>query len=543
MRLLTALLTLTAAIGPARAAEPAGDAPPVVRIDSGRIRGAALADPAGVRVFRGIPYAAPPVGELRWRPPRAVRPWQGVRDCTEFAPICPQPKKKILREITGPRSEDCLSLNIWTAGRAGDKRPVMVWIHGGGFTTGAGSLPHYDGRQFAASGAVLVTINYRLGPFGFMAHPALSAESATETSGNYGLMDQVAALEWVKRNIAAFGGDPGNVTIFGESAGSVSVGCLLVCPAAEGLFHRAILQSGAPIGLRTPLRGGKAGKSAEEAGVDLARRLGIDRPAGDDADTAAALRAVEPGELLEAAGPRVGLFGKGDKYWPCVDGHVLPGEPADLLAAGRHHDVPVMIGTNADEGTLFLRQLPIRRRRGYELLVRRIWPASGEAILDMFPAEKDEDVPRRLAEVVTVAIFVAPTRRTARWLAEQDSPVWLYHFTRVSPGARRRGLGATHGIEIFYVFKTLRPFGNEKADRDLAETMHRSWLRFARTGDPNGEGLPRWPAYQAGTDVHLEFGDELRTGRDLWKEACDLFDRTRGHTGPSARSGRRGRRP
>ena len=505
---------------PARAGDDA-----VVRIESGRIREAPVATESQVRVFRGVPFARPPVGKLRWKPPLPAERWLGVRDCTEFGPSCPQPSARIIPEIQGDRSEDCLYLNVWTAGKAGDKRPVMVWIHGGGFSIGGGAQRTYDGRQFAESGAVLVTFNYRLGPFGFMAHPALSAESAKGASGNYGLMDQIAALKWVRRNIAAFGGNPRNVTIFGESAGGVSVGCLLASPLAKGLFHRAIMQSGVAE-IDTPLRGG-AGRepSAESVGVKIAGQLGVDDPASDSARTAAALRGKSADELLAAADPRVGLFGKGQKLWPVIDGYVLPQPTAEVFAAGRHNDVPVMLGSNADEGTLFLRQLPVQRSAGYGLVARLLFGQDAKRVLAMFPAESDDQVKPALARLITASAFVAPTRRTARRLGSQKSPVWLYHFTRVSPGARQRQIGATHGIDIFYVFKTLPP-GNwtDEADVAVSDAMHATWLRFATSGDPNGPGLPDWPAYTADADAHMEFGDKLTTGRHLWRRECDLFD-------------------
>ncbi len=495
-----------------------------IEVESGQIRGKVDSVERRVRAYLGIPFAQPPVGKLRWRPPQPVEPWDGVRDCTKFGPSCPQPPGTIIPDVRGAKSEDCMYLNVWTAANAGDKRPVMVWIHGGGFTIGSGAQSIFNGRHFAASGAVLVTLNYRLGPFGFLAHPALSAESRHGVSGNYGMLDQIAALRWVQRNIAAFGGDPKNVTIFGESAGAVSVGCLLASPLAKGLFQRAIMESG--VAAATQVLRGRAGPrpSAEAAGVEIAKRLGIDKPASGSPETAAALRAKSPEELLAAARPRVGLFGKGQQFWPCVDGYALPEPPADRVAAGKHNDVPVILGTNADEGTLFLRQLPVRRAIGYRFLLRRLFQQDAPRVWALFPAATDAEVRPMLTKVVTVSVFVSGARRMARLLASQQSPVWLYHFTRVSPGAKRTRMGATHGAEVFYVFKTLRGFGTDRTDAALSQAMHAAWLRFGQTGDPNGGGLPQWPAYTGENDTHLEFGDTIRTGRGLWREACDLFD-------------------
>lgn len=495
----------------------------VVKTASGSVRGE-QDPPSGITVFRGIPFAKPPVGSLRWQAPQAADPWKEVRDCTAFGASCVQPTGGIVLGVRGAQSEDCLYLNIWTklgGEDGGEKRPVMVWIHGGGFSIGSGSQSYYDGRGFAAAGAVVVTINYRLGPFGFMAHPALSKESPQGVSGNYGMLDQIAALKWVRTNIAAFGGDPDNITIFGESAGAVSVGCLLASPLAEGLFHRAILQSGSAA--MTQTLGGDVETSAEGAGIQVARQLGIASPDSDSTETAASLRKVPAGDLLKASNPRVGLFGKGKQFWPCIDGYVLKQSPIEAVAAGLHHDVPVMLGTNADEGTLFLRQIPIKRPLGYRLFLRTWFRSGSDRVRDLFPADSTAEVRPQLGKLISAATFVAPVRRLARALEAQTSPVWLYHFTRVSPAAEKGG-GATHGAEIFYVFKTLPSVMGETRDEEVSETMHAAWLRFATTGNPNGEDLPEWPAYTAEGDGHLEFGDEIKLGQYLWRDACDLFD-------------------
>jgi para-nitrobenzyl esterase len=522
--LATALCTLLALAAPA-AAEP------TARLESGVVHGK-LAGPEGeVAVFLGVPFARPPVGPRRWLPPEPVEAWTGQRDCTQPGASCPQPKSPI-QPLEGPVSEDCLYLNVWCPAQRGQSlRPVMVWIHGGGFTNGSGAKPLYDGVRMAREGVVLVTINYRLGPFGFLAHPALSRESAQGVSGNYGLLDQIAALRWVKQNIAALGGDPNCVTIFGESAGAVSVGCLLVSPLAKGLFHRAILESGTADSIRASLRSDSAGEaSMEQTGRGVAKQLGI---AGDGAEAAAALREKSADELLAAANPRVGLFGKGTKFWPCVDGHVLPDRPRTLMQTGKAHDVPVMIGTNADEGTLFSKyQLPIKRPLGYQFVLQLAFGADAPLVSRMFPAPGADDVPQQVDRVLTLSCFTASARRTARWLAEtRKSPVYLYYFSRVSPALAAKGMGATHGAEIFYIFGTA-PSRMEFTPQDaaLSQTMRSAWIRFARSGDPNGNGLPAWPTYQAAKDEHLEFGDEIRTGSGLWRDACDLFDRI----GPSA---------
>ena len=496
----------------------------VVEIDSGWIEGEADVRYPGVRVYLGIPYAAPPVGDRRWRPPEPVQPWSGIRPCTAFGPSCPQPPS-ILRPVPGPYDEDCLYLNVWTpADQSTDRLPVMVWIHGGGFTIGSANQDLYHGAALAAEGVVVVTINYRLGPFGFLAHPRLSAESPEGISGNYGLLDQVAALQWVQRNITAFGGDPGNVTIFGESAGSVSVACLLVSPLSKGLFHRAILQSGTADGVRTPCTA-EQGDSMEDVGLAVAERLGLGADAG-----AAALRAVAPDDLLAAADAKVGLFGKGTKFWPCVDGHVLPAPPGELFAAGAFHDVPIMIGSNADEGSIFQKkQLRIQRPRGYRFLLRRAFGDRGDEVEAMFPIGPDEDVAEQVNRVVTISCFTAPTRRLARQLANgRTHSTYRYYFTRACPAAVAKGVGAAHGVEIPYVFGTgMRGLGFVAEDDRLSQMMRRTWVRFAATGDPNGGDLPAWPVYAADDETCMVFGDTVQAGPDVDAEACDLFDEIR----------------
>ena len=497
----------------------------LLTIDAGKIRGVTETAGSPVRVFRGIPYARPPVGDLRWKPPLPALPWNGVKECSTFGPSCPQPLQKIIRGITGPQSEDCLTLNVWTAANAGEKKPVMVWIHGGGFTIGSGSQGTYDGLHFAADGAVLVTINYRLGPFGFMAHPALSAESPSHVSGNYGLLDQIEALRWVQRNIAAFGGDPANVTIFGESAGSVAVGCLVASPLARGLFQRAIMESGIPANLPR-LRGGEeSDSSAESTGIGIAREAGIAGPDGATGATAAELRGIPPEKLLSSSHPRVGLFGAGRRMGPSVDGYVIPRPPLEMFASGEQNNVPVILGSNADEGTLFIQQIPITRQAGYRSAARRLFGEFADRVIAMFPIRSAEDVKPQIARLVTVAAFVAPARRAARALSRHESHVWLYHFTRVPPVLRENNMGATHGVEIFYVFKTIPlGVGAEDADIRLADNMHGAWLRFAETGNPNGKGFPEWPAYSASNDAYFEFGERPGRGGNLLGRECDLFD-------------------
>jgi len=505
-------LLVAVLLAPGLAADP-------VRVGSGRVSGVASGD---VRVYKGIPFAAAPVGKLRWRPPQPVVTWEGIRRCTAFAPSCPQPRQIVGRDV-GERSEDCLYLNVWTPAEAADGRlPVMVWIHGGGHTTGSGSLSYYDGESLARQGVVVVTINYRLGPLGYLAHPLLSKESGRGVSGNYGMLDQIAALRWVQRNIAAFGGDPGRVTIFGESAGAVSVCRLMISPLAKGLFHRAIAQSGGAHGRNRHLRQTWYGmEPMEKVGERLATALGCDQAD----DPLAALRAASAEQLLEASRPSQGLFGKGIKFGPVIDGWAIPDDPTDLWAAGKQHSVPFMAGSNADEGSVFLKQLPIRHILGYKLTVRMMFREHADRVLALFPAQTDQDVRPAMNRMVTMSAFAAPMRSLARSMAKVDAPGYLYHFTRVAPGTAVKPYGAFHGLEIGYVFGTLKPaLGPTPRDWELSKAMSACWARFAKTGDPNGEGIPAWPVYQAATDQHLEFGDAVEVKAGLHKSACDLFD-------------------
>ena len=379
-----------------------------VAVDGGAVSGELSLD-GRVAIWRGIPYAAAPVGELRWRPPQPVEPWEGARECAQFGPACPQPPSPTaITRGPGVQSEDCLYLNIHAPhGGPEGPFPVMVWIHGGGCTIGAGSLDVYDGEMLARQGAVVVTINYRLGPLGFLAHPLLSAESPDGVSGNYGMLDQIAALQWVQRNIAGFGGDPGCVTIFGESAGGASVARLLVSPLAEGLFHRAIAQSGAARGHNRHLRGEREGlPPMERVGEEVFAALGCDRAD----DPLAAARAVSPAELIAAAHPQVGLLGPGTKYGWVVDGWALPENPELLLAGGRMHRVPVMAGSNADDGSMFADRAPIRTPAGYRFALRRLAGDRADELLALFPVQTAEEIPGAVARLLTVSSFVAPAR-------------------------------------------------------------------------------------------------------------------------------------
>jgi para-nitrobenzyl esterase len=493
-------------------------------LKDGPIRGQKI--DASLIVFRGIPYAAPPVGPLRWKPPQPFEPWKEPRDATRFGNACHQPANDLLgpsARVAEPKSEDCLYLNIWTAAtRRDEKRPVMVWIHGGGFTTGAGSMAMYDGGTLARAGVVLVTINYRLGPFGFFAHPSLSRESPRGVSGNYGLLDQIQALTWVRDNIERFGGDPGKVTIFGESAGSAAVCRLMVSPLSQGLFHRAIAQSGGAHGRNPYLRQSVGNiESAESMGERLARKLGCDA-AEDPLD---ALRKISAGDLLDTAAPAVGLYSQGDKYRPVVDGWVLPDDPGRLFNAGKAHHIPLIIGSNADEGTIFVRQIPIKGILGYRLFLRSVAGDRAGNVERLFPVASEAEIQGSLNKLTTAFAFAAPARAIARALDRQDTPAYLYHFTKVPPSQLLKPYGAFHSLEIAYVFGNFRgALTAGPADKKLSDAMRAYWIQFAETGNPNHPALPRWPQYAASSDAYLELGEALEIKTGLYREACDIYD-------------------
>jgi para-nitrobenzyl esterase len=489
-----------------------GEIPAEVRIDSGLLKGTTGTSPE-VRLFAGIPFAAPPTGENRWKAPQPVASWDGVRDATTLAPRCMQGGGGPPREGAPPpppTSEDCLYLNVWTtAESANAKRPVMVWVYGGGFTGGAGSEPRYNGENLAKKGAVVVTLNYRLGGFGFYANPDLSRESGRNASGNYGLMDALAALEWVQRNIEVFGGDPDNVTAFGESAGGILITALLASPRAEGLIDRVIAQSGAwtsppgGTGLANTLA------RAEETGAAAAKELG--------AASLADLRAKPAEDILR------GLRSAGI----VVDGYVLPEDPARVFAAGRQLEVDVLAGSNKDEGTFFQFGGPQTAERFTGTANRRFGTHATE-FLGIYPAGSDEEANQSYLASFSDE-FAWQMRVLARSQAELGANAFLYYFTRVPPSPPGRpSRGATHVAEVAYMFNNLAdgtPWTD--VDRTLAETMSTYWVNFARSGNPNGRGLPEWPAYSAdGAGRALVLGDrvEVEAATTPPQKNLDFFD-------------------
>lgn len=487
-----------------------------VRVEQGLLSGTTGKNP-DTRVYRGVPFAAPPVGELRWKPPQPPASWKGVREAKEFGNACwqtPYPAAYAIYQAPLPgMSEDCLYLNIWTTAKSEkDRLPVMVWVHGGGFTRGAGSLASYDGEILARKGAVIVTINYRLSVFGFYAHPALTAESEHHASGNYGLMDQVAALQWVKKNISAFGGDPGRVTIFGESAGSWSVNVLTATPLAKGLFQRAIGESGAQF---SPM---KSLADAEKAGEAVATALGAGATQGTPQEILKALRAKSAEDVLRAGDTPVAN--------PDVDGWLLPQDIATIFAQGKQNDVPVIVGFNADEGTTLAPQGAALTAPVFIAGVRQRYKGLGDQFLKVYPASTDADAVSSFYSAYRDQTFGWEMRTWARAATKTGHhPAYLYYFSHRPPGPQSARLRAFHACEIQYVFGNFTmPFPWEDGDRKLGDVISSYWVNFAKTGDPNGEGLAKWPAYNASTDQALEFGDTVNVRAQVNKAGMDFFD-------------------
>ena len=468
-------------VGPARSVSVA----PTVTLDAGAVSGSV--EPASdVLVFRGIPYAAPPTGERRWRPPAPVAHWSGVRAADRLGKNCMQPQVySDIDPFAAGVSEDCLYLNVFTGGLdASAKRPVMVWIHGGGYTAGFGGEERHDGTRLAQKGVVVVSLNYRLGVFGFFAHPALAAESQTGASGNYAILDQIAALQWVQRNITHFGGDPSRVTIFGESAGGASVAALIASPLAKGLFHRGILQSGNAIG--TVHRR----DSVFAAGLRFASRAGV---TGSETNAAARLRAIPADSLLRATRQSNTTGGFTDVFAPALvsDGWVLPLTVDSALHRGLANIVPVIVGANGGEGDA----------------------------------------------------AYASARAFARLMSAQHAGAFLYMFTRVGDDSVNQSRGAYHSADITFVFGRPSPIlasaGRTAYDSTLAETMSNYWISFAATGNPNGPPnlgrLPRWPQYDARTDAYMELGPQAVGRSELRRSVYDALDargRARGEVRP-----------
>jgi para-nitrobenzyl esterase len=495
--LVAAAAVAIALLSPVARASAGEASPPTAQTRSGVVQGV-YED--GIRAYKGVPFAAPPIGDLRWRDPQPVTPWVGVRSARSFAPICPQTGDSLPGATVEPKSEDCLYLNIWTPATAAKKKlPVMVWIYGGGWTNGSASIPNYWGDKLARRGVIVVTIAYRIGALGFFSLPELSAESPHHTSGNYGLLDQIAALRWVQANIGAFGGDAGRVTIRGQSAGSMSASILMSSPLAKGLFQRAIGESG---GTFEPAQISSAGAGfflhgAESDGLKSEASLGV--------KTVAEMRAM-PADKVNGAIENT--------HW-IVDGYVLPEPPYATFKAGRQNDVPLLVGTNADEGLPLMGGVTTSAATFDADLAKAFGPLP-PVLTAAYEPKTDAGAFAARANLERDLRFGWDMRTWARLQSTTGTqPVFVYYFTRVPPypaGSPYAHWGAGHWAEMRYAFDNLEvePWSWTAQDRRLADDMAAYWTNFAKAGDPNGDALPAWLPYQIGNERALELGDNVK---------------------------------
>ena len=477
-----------------------------IHTDKGSLQGK-LSDDGTVRAFLGVPYAAPPVGPLRWKPPQPAEPWKDVRNAQSYGSHCMQVNQ--FSDMTfhdAGASEDCLTLNVWSPKNAseGAKLPVMVWVYGGGFYAGSTSERRQDGEVFASKGVILVSMNYRMNIFGFFAHPALAAESPQHAAGNYGLMDQAAALGWVKRNIAAFGGDPNNITLFGESAGSFSVSAQMASPMAKDMLAHAIGESGAAFSRGTLPFPTLAVAEARDGAFarDVLGKTSL-----------AELRAMPAADIVKAV---EGQKGPGVRFAPDVDGLFLPDSVPAIYAAGKQAHIPLLAGWNRDEGGFPKEPVTME---SYRETARSTWGPRADDFMKVYSATNVDEARRSLADYAADR-FIATS--TWEWIEAQvktgDAPVYRYHFEHASPGDTFHPVtsGAFHSSEIEYAFGNLRvrPAAPWKAeDYKLSEQVQSYWINFAKTGDPNGPGLPEWPAYKQADSwqvMHLDVPSEAK---------------------------------
>jgi para-nitrobenzyl esterase len=489
--------------------------------DKGSVQGAVVGK---TRIFLGIPFAAPPVGDLRWKSPEPAAPWKETLSATSRGAYCAQ-LNALSPTIMGGSAEDCLTLDVWAPEGADGTAPVMVFIHGGSFIFGSGNEPSYDGKRLSeATGAVVITMNYRLGPFGFLAHDSLAVEDkAHPTTGMYGFEDQRAALAWTQANASAFGGDAKNVTLFGESAGGESVCLHLLSPKSQGLFHRAIIESGACASTSgiTPMEARAQGDAFTTAlacdGKDAAAKLSC-------------LRGKTMDDVLLALPSKGALdFSPGGAKWfPSVDGDNLPEEPLDLFAAGSFAHVPLLVGSNGDEGTLFFALgQPIADDAAYKAVLDSFYPGKSDLILAQYPSAKYGSAQAAVARVFGDAVFVCPSRRAARTYSKAGVPTYLYHFTYADKAAAIPNLGSFHSSELPFVFgnpSQLQPENLDAPARALSASIMGYWGRFAAGGDPGGEGALAFPKYDAATDQNLTLDLTISANTGLAKGECDFWD-------------------
>ena len=500
-RIVSAMLLALGASSVAFAAAP----PAMVHVSSGELQGAIQGDLA---VFKGVPFAAPPIVDLRWRAPQPIA-WTGVRTATALAPPCMQPRSFLVPEEGPPPSEDCLYLNIWApAKKPAQPLPVMVWIHGGAFTSGAPTASMFDGTAFAHRGVILVSIAYRLGPFGFLADPELSRESG-RGSGDYGLQDQIAALHWVKANIASFGGDVSRVTVFGQSAGAGSVSMLAASPLARGLFQRAIAESGASF------------SPAGSEGFSMLSKLAAAEAQGQRA--LAALGASSLADARKLAAEQV-LKAKG-AFRPTLDGYVLTTDQQQLYLSGRQNDTPVLVGSNSDEGAMGSRPTT---PEAFEAQIRATYGAAAPQVLAVYPHATAEQARLSAKNVFRDSGLAWNVWTWARMQSKTGrGKVYAYYFDQKAPkdSIFYSPDGTVHTGEIPYVFGTLEaPATYSQDDKALSNLVMSYWVNFARTGDPNGPGLPTWPNFADGKDVMMRFDAHPAPGPTPNLEQLRVFD-------------------
>jgi para-nitrobenzyl esterase len=527
------MLILLMAIACVGVAEPLREgSAPIIKIDSGVLAGTRFGPNSNELAVLGIPFAAPPVGNLRWKPPQPVERWQGIRSASKFSSACPQQPSSWWHEMAGvdqlETSEDCLYLNVWTTNLSAErKQPVMVWIHGGGNVEGSSHVPLIE-PAIARKGVIVVSLEYRLGVLGYLAHPALTAESAHNSSGNYGLLDQIAALQWVQRNIGSFGGDPGSVTVFGESSGAEDVCHLLASPLSKGLVHRAILESGVCMdslysALRKPQNYYRNHGPGEKLGMRLTAALGLP----NDQNALTSVRAVPLDKLLKASRDL-----ESADFGVIADGWIVPLQPVVTFANGSQARVPVLVGSNAEETTVFGKANPLasENSRPQTVAEYRKW-LTGEFrefvddVWKEYPANSDAETQSVFVRMQTDYEFGFGSLRLARITAQHGQPAYLYYFSYVGRGPFA-GLGAFHSEEMMFIgdtyWQSWKPDGN---DKKLAVLMGDYWTQFAKTGDPNRIGLAEWPRYDEKSEQCLELGNEVKARTIPHKRGYDLFER------------------
>jgi para-nitrobenzyl esterase len=491
------------------------EAQETVTIENGKVRGT-VAD--GVVSFKGIPYAAPPIGNLRWRAPQPAPRWSGVREASAYGHDCMQlPFPSDAAPLGTTPDEDCLVLNVWAPEHHTGRLPVMVWIYGGGFVNGGSSPTVYDGSQFAKSGLVFISFNYRLGRFGFFAHPALTKENKDGLLGNYGYMDQIAAMKWVQRNIGEFGGDPNQVTVFGESAGGGSVHMLMTSPLATGLFQRAIVESGGGRNLLggTELHAGKGGRpSAEGIGVAFAKKNDI---AGDDVDALKKLRELPAETVVDGLNMASMAAAQNTYPGPMIDGKILADTVEKLYKEGKYQHVPMIVGANSmDIGFTHASTMDE---------VFAPFGNDAEAAKAAYDADGSTDVRSVGMKVAADQFMIEPARFVAKTLSSQGNSVWEYRFSYVATSMRSQWPGAPHATEIPFVFDTVNAkYGPRLSaeDESIARQTNEYWANFAKTGNPNGAGVPNWPQYTKADEVLLIQASGPEAKPDSWQKRLDL---------------------